>query len=40
MYFQSTEDTEWAEIKNSVESLGIGGTTFITFSFKDTDGMG
>jgi hypothetical protein len=33
VYFQSTGDTEWAEkiknfLKNNVESLGIGGTTF------------
>jgi len=48
VYFQSTGDTEWAEknkksvflLKNNVESLGIGGTTSITFSFTDTDGKG
>jgi hypothetical protein len=39
VYFQSTGDTKWAEIKNSVESLGIGGKASITFSFTDTDGM-
>ena len=45
VYFQSTGDTEWAEkfkksffLKNNVESLGIGGTTSITFSFTDADG--
>ena len=27
-------------MKNNVESLGIGGTTSITFSFTDTDGKG
>ena len=27
-------------LKNNVESLGIGGTTSITFSFTDTDGKG
>ena len=47
VYFQSTGDTEWAEknkkfffLKNNVESLGIGGTTSIPFSFTDTDGKG
>ena len=45
VYFQSTGDTEWAEkksffLKNNVESLEIGGTTSITFSFTDTDGKG
>ena len=47
VYFQSTGDTEWAEknknrffLKNNVESLGIGGTASITFSFTDTDGKG
>ena len=27
-------------LKNNVESIGIGGTTSITFSFTDTDGKG
>ena len=47
VYFQSTGDAEWAEkkkkvifLKNNVKSLGIGGTTSITFSFTDTDGKG
>ena len=47
VYFQSTGDTEWAEnikksffLKNNVESIGIGGTTSITFSFTGADGKG